>query len=90
MIDNDNVDDVDDCDGCDHENPSPVLPLEGERKAVFWSVNLCDHFYHWWSSLIILIIKNKDMTFSPQRVSHSGRPDRRPVGGEIHEKRTQI
>ena len=46
MIDNDNVDDVDDCDGCDHENPSPVLPLEGERKAVFWSVNLCDHFYH--------------------------------------------
>ena len=48
MIDDDNVDNVDDCDGCDHENPSPVLPLEGERKAgrVFWSVNLCDHFYH--------------------------------------------
>ena len=45
----DDCDDCDDCDDvgddCDHENPSPVLPLEGERKAVFWSVNLCDYFY---------------------------------------------
>ena len=33
--------------------------------------------------------QEQDMTFSPQRVSHSGRPDRRPVGGEIHKKRNQ-
>ena len=41
-----------------------------------------------WSLLLLMIIidhthyQEQDMTFSPQRVSHSGRPDRRPVGGE--------